>query len=200
LAVSSFRLVLNGGGRFFSSVRKNLGVLVVLLFLSTVVVVFLAGRTLNVEKQFELNKLVYRFSTLGAEQGGFRRAFSKRTNLWADAGDLIEEFAYYELFFGGGFEYLKILGRKYSTDADAEGDPHNFIVAAMLYSGFIGCAAMIALISLTLFQLFRKREKYGTEFLLLYVTALVFTITGAASLFSVRLVPVIILTTFSVHD
>jgi O-antigen ligase len=181
-------------------VRNNLGVVVVLLVLSTVVVAFLAGRTLDVEKPFELNKLVYRFSTLGAEQGGFRRAFSKRTDLWADAGELIETFSIYELCFGGGFEFLKFYGRKAGSGEGSEGDPHNFIVSAMLYSGFIGCAAMIALISLTFFQLFKKREKYGTEFLLLYATALVFTITGAPSLFSVRLVPVIILTTFSVRD
>jgi hypothetical protein len=166
-------------------VRNNLGVVVVLLVLSTVVVAFLAGRTLDVEKPFELNKLVYRFSTLGAEQGGFRRAFSKRTDLWADAGELIETFSIYELCFGGGFEFLKFYGRKAGSGEGSEGDPHNFIVS---------------LISLTFFQLFKKREKYGTEFLLLYATALVFTITGAPSLFSVRLVPVIILTTFSVRD
>ena len=200
LTLSFFRLVLDGGGRVFSYVKNNLGVLVVLFVLCTVGLVFLAGRTLDVEKPLELNKLVYRLSTLGAEQGGFRRAFSKRTDLWADAGELIEAFNFFELFLGSGFEFFQFYGRKSGAGADSEADPHNFIISAMLYSGLIGCVVMVGLISLTLFRLFRKREKYGIDFLLLYVTALVFTITGAPSLFSVRLVPVMILTTFSVHD
>ena len=154
----------------------------------------------NVEKPREIDKLIYRLSTLGPEEGGFRRAFSKRTDLWTDAGDLIETFNFYELFLGSGFEFLQFYGWKSGGGAGSEGDPHNFIISAMLYSGFIGSAAILALIFFTLFQLFTKRDKYGSELLLLYVTTLIFTIIGAPSFFSVRLLPVITLTIFSVKD
>jgi len=198
---SCFRFALDGGVRFFSLVRKHRGsVFVVLVLASSIAFTFLAQRDLDVQNPLELKRLAYRLSTLGDERGGFRRAFSKRTDLWTDAADLIEAFNFYELFLGSGFEFLQFYGWKSRGGVGSEGDPHNFIISAILYSGFIGSAAILALIFLTFFQLLTKRDKYGSELLLLYVATLIFTITGAPSFFSVRLLPVITLTVFSVKN
>jgi len=183
-------------GNLVSS-RSNVFAWVFTIALSAVILVVVWDFEFNVEKPRGLNKLVYRLSTLSAGEGGFSRAFSKRTDRWIYAAELIEDSGVQGLFFGSGFEFLKLYGRRDGVD---EGDPHNFIVSAMLYSGFIGSISLLGLILYTILRLFMKREKFGSELLLLYITALVFSITGAPSLFSVRLIPVISLTTFSVKD
>jgi O-antigen ligase len=200
LVIVFFRASLSGGASVFFFLRKNLRVVVVIVALISMVFVFLVERGFDFVKPVEIHRLVYRLSTLGEREGGFRGAFSKRTELWAYSGELIDEYSFYGLCFGGGFEYLKLIGRKTGDGERGEGDPHNFIISAMLYSGFIGTAAMIALIALTLFKLITKREKYGNEFLLLYIATLIFTITGAPSFFSIRLLPLVTLTVVSVGD
>lgn len=177
--------------------RSNVFACLLTIVLSAAILVVVWDFDFNVEKPRGLNKLVYRLSTLTAEEGGFGRAFFKRTDRWIYAAELIEDSCVYELFFGSGFVFFKLYGRRDGVD---EGHPHNFIISAILYSGFIGSIGLVGLIFYTILRLFAKREKYGSELFFLYITALVFTLTGAPSLFSVRLIPVISLTTFSVKD
>jgi len=98
---------------------------------------------------------------------------------------------------GSGFEFLPIIGEEFSAGKNVESDPHNFIIASFLYSGVFGFAGVLALLILTVLRLVKSRDKFGSEFILIYLTVLAFTITGAPSLFSVRLLPVMTLTVFS---
>jgi hypothetical protein len=186
-----------GVRRIFVFSRKNFFTFFLTITLLGVILVVSWNFNFNIEKPREIKKLVYRLSTLGPEGGGFERAFSKRTNLWLYFGELIDQYSWPELLLGSGFEYLELYGKVFHGK-DSEGDPHNFVFSAMLYSGLVGCAGVLALILWTFWLLLKNRKKFGNDIFLLYVTALVFTIIGAPSLFSVRLLPVIMLTTFSV--
>jgi hypothetical protein len=119
-----------------------------------------------------------------------------RTSLWNYGLDLIDERKWPEILLGGGFEYVHSLGLAFGTD---ESDPHNFVISSMLYSGLIGTSLLVLLIITSFYKLWVDRGIYGKEFIFLYLILLTFIGIGANSIFSVRLLPVVLLTIFSVN-
>ena len=181
----------------FSFNKRHVGVCFILVVLGCTFVFLSWERNVEVEKPRQIDKIYYRFETIFSDEGGFGQAFSKRTERWRFALELIENFNFFETCWGSGFEFIPLIGEEFHPGENAEGDPHNFIIASFLYSGLLGFVGILALIFLTIFPLVQYREKFGTEFVLVYLTVLAFTITGAPSLFSVRLLPVMTLTVFS---
>jgi hypothetical protein len=155
-------------------------------------------RTMEFERMQELRKLEYRLGTIFDEEGIFTKAFSVRTSLWSYGADLIEELNWPEIFFGKGFEYVHSFGLAFASQ-NKESDPHNFVISSMLYSGLIGTGFLLLLLLLSFFKLWIDRRIYGKEFILLYLISLAFIGIGANSIFSMRILPVIILTIFSVN-
>ena len=195
--ISGGKSHLTGEKRIFSFNKLNLGVCIILLALGCAFVFLSAERNVEIEKPRQMEEIYFRFQTIVSEEGSFKQAFSKRTERWLFALELIENFSFFEICWGSGFEFLPLIGEEFHPGKKAKGDPHNFIIASFLYSGLLGFAGVLALIILTIFRLVQNRDKFGTEFILVYLTALAFTITGAPSLFSVRLLPVMTLTVFS---
>jgi O-antigen ligase len=198
--ISVVKSHLRGEKRIFSFNKLNLGVCIILLAVGCSFVFLSGQRNVEIEKPHEIEKIYYRFQTIFSEEGSFEQAFSARTERWRFALELIENFDFFEIYWGSGFEFVTVIGEEFHPGENAEGDPHNFIIASFLYSGLFGFAGVLALIILTIFRLVQNRDKFGTEFVLVYLTVLAFTITGAPSIFSVRLLPVLSLTTFSVDD
>jgi len=153
---------------------------------------------LTIERGYELKRLSYRFGTLFDEEGMFTKAFSKRIERWTHAVSLLEGYSFFEILFGKGFSYLDSFSFRFHPEAN-EGDPHNFFLSAALYSGLPGAIFIIFLIILGFFKLYTDRKIYGKQFILLFLIALVFIGIGANSIFSVRILPVILLTIFSVN-
>jgi hypothetical protein len=191
---------LMGERRFFSFNKSNFGACIILLGLGCAFVFLSGERNIEIEKPNEIEKVSRRFQTVFGEEGSFVQAFSKRTERWLFALELIEGFSFFEIVLGSGFEFLALFGEEFHPGENAEGDPHNFMITSFLYSGLPGFTGVFAFIILAIFRLMQDREKFGTEFVLVYLTTLAFTITGAPSLFSVRLLPVLSLTAFSVGD
>jgi O-antigen ligase len=156
-------------------------------------------RTMEFERMYEFGRLKYRLETIFDEEGIFTKAFSKRTSLWSYGFDLIDDFNWSEIFWGRGFDYLNSYGLAFGDD-EREGGPHNFIISSVLYSGLIGTSFLLLLIILSFYKLWIDRRIYGKEFILLYLISLAFIGIGATSIFSMRILPVIILTIFSVNS
>ena len=155
-------------------------------------------RTMEFERMREFYKLKYRLETVFDKEGIFAKAFSVRTSLWSYGADLIEELNGPEIFFGKGFEYVRSFGLAFASE-NRESDPHNFVISSMLYSGLIGTGFILLLLISSFFKLWIDRKIYGKEFILLYLISLAFIGIGANSIFSMRILPVIILTIFSVN-
>jgi O-antigen ligase len=180
--------------------KRNLGVCIVILALGCAFLFFAGEMNVAIEKPRQVERIYYRFQTIFSDEGSFGQAFSKRTERWRFALGLIENFSFSEILWGNGFEFSPLIGEEFHGGEETEGDPHNFVIASFLYSGLFGFAGILALIFLTIFRLVQYRRKFGTEFVLVYLTVLAFTITGAPSLFSVRLLPVMTLTVFSLSQ
>jgi O-antigen ligase len=146
-----------------------------------------------------LEKLEVRFKSIFFGERSSADPFSERLERWDFAAELIEDRALLEILFGSGFGYLGSYGER-SPGVKEEGDPHNFVIAAMLYSELVGVFLILALISYAFFKLYKNRKTYGSEFFLIFLTTILFWSVGGNSLFSVKILPVIILTILSLEN
>ena len=146
-----------------------------------------------------LEKLEVRFKSIFSGERSSADPFAERSEFWSFAGELIEDRTVLEILFGSGFQYLTSYGERF-PGVKRESDPHNFMISAMLYSGLVGVFLMLALISCAFFKLYKNRKTYGSEFFLVFLTTLFFWSVGGNSLFSVKILPVVILTILSVEN
>lgn len=140
-----------------------------------------------------------RFKSIFSGERSSADPFSERLERWDFAAELIEDHTLLEILFGSGFEYLASYGER-SLEVKEEGDPHNFVISSMLYSGLVGVMLILALIAYTFLRLYINKKIYGSEFFLVFLTTLLFWSVGGNSLFSVKILPVVILTILSVEN
>jgi hypothetical protein len=92
----------------------------------------------------------------------------------------------FEQIFGSGFEYLKLMGQKFS--GELEDNPHNFLFSVLLYGGLFGFFVMILLIYAVINASFCfHRFLYPVLLIVLF-----FGLTSSNSLFSLRIFPTLI--------
>ena len=151
----------------------------------------------EVKRTIEIKKLTNRFDTVFSDTSKISSAFEQRTLRWKFAADLIQSFSLKELILGSGFSYLMDYGLEFKSDT-GEDTPHNIFISSFLYSGILGGVLFIGLIILSVIFVFRYRRIYGEFFILLFITTLMFITPTTNSFFSVRILPIIILTIFSV--
>lgn len=121
----------------------------------------------------------------------FKDSFSGRADRWEYGVELIKESSFLKLFIGDGFQYLEKFQERFATSS--EDYPHNFLLAAFLYSGLIGMLIIFTLLCLLLIKLFKYRKVIGIEMLIVFSLTLVFLINSGNSIFSIRILPMFIL-------
>lgn len=92
-----------------------------------------------------------------------------------------------EVFFGGGFDYLRLMGIAFSSET--EDNPHNYLLSSLLYGGIISFFLMILLTFELIFTSFKYHRIWYPIILLL----IFFNLTSSNSLFSLRLFPTLLL-------
>jgi hypothetical protein len=171
---------------------------ILLVFVLSSSVFFLSKNKIRIVKPHQLRRITFRFNTIFSREGDFEAAFSKRTMRWHYAGYVLDGYNVWKLLLGGGFDYINEYGLQFNS-ATFEGNPHNIFISAMFYSGIVGLGLLIAMVGLGGMRLLERRKLFGEQFILLFIVCLVFVTLGAHSLFSVRLLPLILLTIFSVR-
>ncbi|VEF49593.1 Lipid A core - O-antigen ligase and related enzymes [Bacillus freudenreichii] len=121
----------------------------------------------------------------------FKDSFSGRADRWDYGVELLKESSLLKLFLGDGFQYLEKFQERFATSS--EDYPHNFLLAAFLYSGLIGMLIILTLLCLLLIRLFKYRKVIGIEMLIVFSLMLVFLISSGNSIFSIRILPIFIL-------
>lgn len=187
--------------KFFNIKLKMIGSFFGILTIA----VFICWGVLSYKDKFmiedfrKLEKLETRYKSLFSKEGSFSEAFSERSEKWMFAAELMEEYSILENLFGSGFGYLDSYGQRFNSKR-SQGDPHNFLISAMLYSGMIGVVLMLSLIIFTFYKLWINKEIYRSEFIFVYLTTLAFLSVGGNSLYSVKILPVVIVTILSVKN
>lgn len=140
------------------------------------IIVFLAESSL-------IDYSIERIFTLGEELTGENQRitrFSWSLSHFSDYGGL-------QTIVGGGFGYLKDMGRVFS--GDVEDNPHNFLYSALLYGGYIGFAGMLIFI-LRMFSAAFTHHRLWYPAVLLVVA---FGLTSSNSLYAYRFFPALAL-------
>ena len=140
------------------------------------IIVFLAESSL-------IDYSIERIFTLGEELTGENQRitrFSWSLSHFSDYGGL-------QTIVGGGFGYLKDMGRVFS--GDVEDNPHNFLYSALLYGGYIGFAGMLIFILRMVSAAFTHNRLWYPAILLVVA----FGLTSSNSLYAYRLFPALTL-------
>ncbi|MFP4024816.1 MAG: hypothetical protein ACLFVR_09835 [Thiohalospira sp.] len=116
-----------------------------------------------------------------------QRVMDSRLVLWRFASVYFKDYSLKEKLFGKGFDYLKVYHHIFDTEgvnSDGVDYPHNPIISALLYSGFVGAIIYIFFL-IQVFYRYWKLKKELTLFALLYLLAFAFTFFSGNSHFSV---------------
>lgn len=134
----------------------------------------------------ELNKLLNRAETLINGDNG-HSSFSSREIRWNYAGDIINNFSWYQMLIGDGYRYHYLYGEKdFSHDGVKEGYPHNILISYFLFSGTLGLFALLIFYYQTII-LYIRYKKYLKEFFYFFIIATVFAMTSGDNLYGVKL-------------
>jgi hypothetical protein len=112
---------------------------------------------------------------------------NERTNRFLWSFDVFINRNFLEAFFGGGFDYLRLMGIAFS--GETEDNPHNYLLSSLLYGGIIGFVLMIFLTFELIFTSFKYHRIWYPIILLL----IFFNLTSSNSLFSSRIFPTLLL-------
>ena len=86
-----------------------------------------------------------------------------------------------------GFEYLKLMGISFS--GELEDNPHNYLLSALIYGGYVGFFLMILLS----YMLISSSFHYHRVWYPVVLIVLLFGLTSSNSLFSLRIFPTLVL-------
>lgn len=112
-----------------------------------------------------------------------------RTIRWVYAIDLLNNNSLTNSLFGNGFDYLSLFGMKYNNGYDDH--PHNFFLSTLLYGGFFGLL-ILTLVLIKSVEFYFYSKDFSLFFLLLLVL-IFFSLTSSNTLFSFRVIPVLLL-------
>ncbi len=145
----------------------------------------------------ELEKLRFRASTISGSTET-SDSFSPRTERWGYALEMFDDYPLVMQVVGGGFNYLDAYGRRFSVDINVNEDyPHNPILSTLLYSGIVGTILLIVyFMFVTRLYIFSKKYVY---FKYLFFINIIFDITSANTLFSIKLTMVLSITAIMVY-
>ncbi len=125
-----------------------------------------------------------------------KKPFSERTERWKYAFELWKtEYNWTNKLFGGGFDYLKKIGKKFYPEEDRIDYPHNPIISSFLYSGIIGGVFYIYFLALSLWYYWKYR-KHHLLFFILFLITFVFVFISSDSHFNVPIFAMLSLVPF----
>lgn len=140
------------------------------------IIVFLADSNL-------IDYSIERIFTLGEELKGE----NERTTRFAWSLSYFSEYGGLQTIVGGGFGYLKDMGRVFS--GEVEDNPHNFLYSALLYGGYIGFTGMLIFVLRMVSAAFTHHRLWYPAVLLLVA----FGLTSSNSLYAYRFFPTLAL-------
>lgn len=105
-------------------------------------------------------------------------------NKWSYAIEYYQNQTVIEKIFGNGFNYLEDFGQEFNGNKELIDYPHNPILSALLYSGFVGAIFAILFLIISVYYGILYFKKYPLFSLMLF-TSLLFVFFSGNSLFSV---------------
>jgi hypothetical protein len=124
-----------------------------------------------------------------------------RLERWSFAFDLFRNTSVTKKIFGDGFNYLPLFGKKFLSPAKSAAGydyPHNFILAALLYSGLVGCIFILVLLSRSL-MIYWLRKKDFFPFLICILITLFYACLSGNSIFSIHILMLLLLLSIPVR-
>lgn len=205
---------------FFSSSRRGMLILTILLFLIMVLLIKKSPLLRNTKRkvlflllilliitftirltkivELDINNHFVIEDVLSRSLGvyDFSNSISSRTNLWDQSLEILSNSSILQIVFGNGFNYLDELGRIFK--AGGEEYPHNFLLSTFMYSGIIGLVVLLALIIYVIYRSIIGWKEIGLDIVIMFIISLIFMSVSGNSLFSSKLLTVLIVIILSV--
>lgn len=108
---------------------------------------------------------------------------NERTSRISWCIDYFSEKTGLETIFGGGFEYLEIMGRNFS--GGFEDNPHNYLLSSLLYGGYLSLIISLLMTYELISSSFNQHRIWYTVVLVVFA----FGLSSSNSLFAMRLFP-----------
>jgi hypothetical protein len=156
------------------------------LFVPIVVLFFISNNWDKISDYFLSSDLldqgITRVLTLKEELQGE----NERTNRFYWSLDYFSGRTVLETIFGGGFDYLKIMGRSFS--GELEDHPHNYLLSSLLYGGIL--SLIISL--LMTYELISSSFNQHRIWYPVVLVVVAFGLTSSNSMFAMRVFPTLI--------
>lgn len=199
----------------FSSSRRGMLVLIILLcflsilllrkalilkyfrnkifFLFIVVISLFLILFLDSKINIQISNSIFLENVLNRSLGvyDFVDSLSSRTVRWDSSLEIFGEYSILQVLFGNGFEYLYLLGNIFKPGYEEY--PHNLILSTLLYSGVFGLIILVLLLLSVIIMGIINFKHIGIEVILIFIVCLTFMSVSGNSLFSSKLLGVIIL-------
>lgn len=108
---------------------------------------------------------------------------NERSIRWKFAGELINDYSLFEIFFGKNFDYISLFGARF--DQISEDNPHNFLIATFLYGGILSVTVLLYQMIVSLIAIINKKEYY--LFFIVFIYLILFGLTSSNTLFDGKL-------------
>jgi hypothetical protein len=194
ILIFAFKIVLRGSVRalFLFKIKRSylINLLAMVFVVSSIYCtygIFSSGAvTLEVSEEHYLermwNRLVGIRDIVITEDGR-----KSRTERYAFAGSILEEYGTLRLMIGDGGEYMRQYGVQFK-DSGGFDKPHNPIISAFLHSGIIGGITVIGYLFVSLFFYIRNFNHGITRyFFYLFLITSFFSLTSSNNIFSKKI-------------
>ena len=186
ILMSAYIIVCLGNANSIMNARKQT-TLIFILIIPITVLILVNNYWNNISEYLTstdiLDQSIARILTLKEEFYGE----NERTVRFSWSIDYYFERSRLEQIFGSGFRYLKLMGANIS--GDIEDNPHNYLLSALLYGGFLCFIIMVSLtLELIYSSFYHNRRWYPVVLLVIF-----FGVTSSNSLFAMRMFPTMVI-------